>query len=85
LGAWVSSATDVVIAKIDATANDVDPRFGIKGFPTLKFFKAGSKDKPVEYNGDRSLRDLAKFLKDNASTQISLELPAADSGKKDEL
>jgi len=84
LGAWLSGVPDVVIAKIDSTANDVDPRLGIKGFPTLKLFKAGSKDKPVEYTGDRSLRDLAKFLKDNASTQFSLELPPADSGK-DEL
>jgi len=85
LGAWLNGVNDVVIAKVDATANDVDPRLGIKGFPTLKLFKAGSKDKPIDYNGDRSLRDLAKFLKDNASVQLSLELPPADIGKKDEL
>ena len=34
----------VVIAKMDATANFVDPAYGIQGFPTLKFFPSGSND-----------------------------------------
>jgi len=68
----------VVIAKIDATANDVDPRLGIRGFPTLKFFPAANKT-PIEYNGDRTQSDLATFITTHASVKI------AAGTNKDEL
>ena len=33
------------VAKIDATENqELASRFGVKGYPTIKFFKAGQKD-----------------------------------------
>ena len=37
----------------------------IQGFPTIKLFPAGAKDQPIEYAGDRSIEDLAKFVKEN--------------------
>lgn len=40
------------IAKVDATENkELGERFGIKGFPTLKFFKGGN---PGDYEGGRT-------------------------------
>jgi len=75
-----SNVPSVVIAKIDATANDVDPKLGIRGFPTLKFFPANNKT-PVEYNGDRTQEDLAAFISQQAS--ISFAPPAGST--KDEL
>ena len=48
---------DIVIAKIDATANE-HPSLNIEGFPTLKLYKPGSSSEPVDYQGDRSLDDL---------------------------
>ena len=56
-------ASQITIAKVDATANDVPDE--IQGFPTIKLFPAGAKDKPIEYSGDRSIEDLAKFVKEN--------------------
>jgi len=55
---------DVVIAKIDGTANDF-PRdtFEVQGFPTLYFKPAGAGSSIVQYNGDRGLKDLEKFVK----------------------
>src|SRR5438270_11056405 len=58
-----SYAEKVTIAKVDATANDVPDE--IQGFPTIKLFPAGSKDKPVDYSGSRTVEDLAKFIKEN--------------------
>jgi len=84
LGTELKGVESVVIAKIDATANDVNPSLGIKGFPTLKLFRANDKANPVDYNGDRTKADLIKFLNDNASVPIK-EQEAVAKENKDEL
>ena len=56
----LSGVEDLVIVKMDATANE-HPSLNISGFPTLKLYKAGT-DVPTDYNGDRSLKDLVQFL-----------------------
>jgi protein disulfide-isomerase A1 len=53
----------VVIAKVDATANDVPDE--IKGFPTIKLYPAGGKSDPVTYSGPRTVDDLIKFISEN--------------------
>jgi len=57
----------LVIAKMDATANDVDPKYNIQGFPTIKFFKAGSKQTPIDYSGGRTKEDFINFLEENVT------------------
>ena len=61
----------VVIAKVDATANDVPDE--IQGFPTIKLYAAGAKDKPVEYSGARTVDDLIKFIAENGKYKASVE------------
>jgi len=61
-------AKKVTIAKVDATANDVPDE--IQGFPTIKLFPAGGKGAPVDYKGDRSIADLADFIRDNGKYKI---------------
>ncbi|KAL8947764.1 MAG: hypothetical protein Q9222_005985, partial [Ikaeria aurantiellina] len=56
-------SSQIVIAKVDATANDVPDE--ISGFPTIKLFPAGSKDSPITYSGSRTIEDLANFIKEN--------------------
>lgn len=56
----LAGETDIVIAKMDATENE-HPAMPVTGFPTLKLFKPNSKV-GVNYDGDRSLKDLVKFL-----------------------
>lgn len=56
----------IVIAKMDATENEV-PGVNIKGFPTIKFYKNGSKNAPMDFDGDRTEEGMIKFLKENAS------------------
>jgi protein disulfide-isomerase A1 len=51
---------------MDATANEV-PGVDVSSFPTLKFWKNGSKDTPVDYSGERDLAGFLAFLKENTS------------------
>ena len=60
---------NVVIAKMDSTANEIDvPGLAVKGFPTLYFFKGNDKKNPVKYEEGRELNDLVAFLEKNAHT-----------------
>jgi protein disulfide-isomerase A6 len=50
------------IAKVDADSEkSLGKRFGIQGFPTIKYFD-GKSDKPEDYNGGRDLESLTEFL-----------------------
>lgn len=52
----------VQIAKVDADANrDLGQRFGVQGFPTLKWFD-GKSETPQEYNSGRDLDSLSNFI-----------------------
>lgn len=60
---------NLLIAEIDATENEVE-QVHITGFPTIKFWPAGKKDKPIDYNGERKSEDFIKFLKEKATHPI---------------
>ncbi len=54
---------DVVVAELDATANDWDrATFPVKGYPTLYLAKKGEKSSPIKYDGARTFEGLASFL-----------------------
>mmetsp|Transcript_47271 Transcript_47271/g.101194 ORF Transcript_47271/g.101194 Transcript_47271/m.101194 type:complete len:483 (-) Transcript_47271:57-1505(-) len=59
---------EVIIAKIDATANDIDG-VTVEGFPTIKLWRAGKKDQPVDYDGDRDVDGFLSWLQLHASRQ----------------
>lgn len=64
---------NLVIAKMDATANDVPVAFKAEGFPTIYFAPAGSKTKPEKYEGARELDDFVKFLQEKSTVSSSKE------------
>ncbi|XP_044047549.1 protein disulfide-isomerase A2 [Siniperca chuatsi] len=62
LGEKYADNDDIIIAKMDATANEVESVV-VEGFPTLKYFPAGGKE-VVDYTGKRDLDTMSKFLDD---------------------
>lgn len=56
----------VIIAEVNADEDRVlGDRFGIQGFPTLKFFPAGSTE-PEDYEGGRTAADLVRYMNEKA-------------------
>lgn len=61
------SSKNVQIAKVDADAEkSLGKRFGVQGFPTLKWFD-GKSDTPSDYSGGRDLESLTKFITEKTS------------------
>jgi len=71
LGKKMSSHDNIVIAKIDATANDYAPVFEVSGFPTIYFKPAKANAKPVKYEGKREVDDFVTFIKKHAINKIA--------------
>eukprot|EP00298_Acanthocystis_sp_HF-20_P003981 c14327_g1_i1.p1 GENE.c14327_g1_i1~~c14327_g1_i1.p1 ORF type:complete len:503 (+),score=225.89 c14327_g1_i1:61-1509(+) len=74
LGNAFANHPNVVIAKIDSTANDVDhPAVHVQGFPTIMFFPANAKDTPLVYEGERDLESLKAYVEEHATAVESHE------------
>ena len=65
LAADTKDIADLVIAKFDATVNEV-AGLEIRGYPTLKFYPKDNKD-GVDYSGGRELDEIKKWLGENSS------------------
>lgn len=90
LGEKFKDSADIVVAKMDSTANELSD-VKIQGFPTIKYFPKDS-DEIVDYNGERTLEAFTKFLesggKDSGpSEEEAEEVEETEDGekKKDEL
>jgi len=59
----------LTIAKVDATENEIQG-VTVQGFPTLKYFKAGSTE-PIDFEGERETDGIIDWLKKNASFEWS--------------
>lgn len=73
----------LVIAKMDATQNDAPPDYKAQGYPTLHFFKAGSKT-GVSYTGGRTKEDFVKFFQENCTHKEGIELKESKDSKEGE-
>ncbi|BBN05745.1 hypothetical protein MPTK1_3g15650 [Marchantia polymorpha subsp. ruderalis] len=64
--------SDVVIAKFDATANDVPgDLFDVQGFPTLYMYSA--EGVVTTYDGERSKEDIIKFINENRTKSAPVD------------
>jgi protein disulfide isomerase family A protein 3 len=67
LGDKFKGNDNIVISKIDGTANEIDyPGLAVRGFPSIFFFKGDDKTNPVKYEQGRDLDDFVNYLKENA-------------------
>ncbi|KAJ0033580.1 hypothetical protein NQD34_000687 [Periophthalmus magnuspinnatus] len=60
LGEKYANHTNIIIAKMDATANEAEG-VDIGGFPTLVYYPAEGKEE-VQYHGDKTLEKMSEFL-----------------------
>lgn len=88
LGEIFNGNSDVLIADIDHSNNDVVTPLDIEGYPTLVLYPAnGELDektglrKPVVFSGARDLESLIKFVKDEGALKV--DGGALKSGKED--
>lgn len=78
--------TDVVIAKMDATANEIDyPGLAVKGFPTLYWLRGDNKASPVKYEGGRELDDLVEYISKHAANSVPASAADQEEEDHDEL
>jgi protein disulfide-isomerase A1 len=76
LGEKYKDNADVVIAKMDATANELED-IKIQSFPTIKLFPKGS-DEVIDYQGERTLDGLSKFVDSNGKEAGKLSEETAE-------
>ncbi|KAK3407480.1 protein disulfide-isomerase like 2-1 [Eucalyptus grandis] len=68
VAAAFKSEDGVVIANLDADKyKDLGEKYGVSGFPTLKFFPKNNKD-GEEYDGGRDLDDFVNFINEKCGT-----------------
>merc|ERR1712113_897489 len=83
LGEKFADSADIVIAKMDSTANELED-IKIQGFPTIKLFHKGD-NKVVDYNGERTLEGFVKFLESDGKDGAAWEEEGEEEAGHDEL
>ena len=74
--AFAAAGNKVSIANVDADDHkSLGKRFGVQGFPTLKWFDGKQGSEPEDYNGGRDLESLTKFISEK--TGIKAKTPKA--------
>jgi len=60
---------NVVIAKVDADAHkDLGSRYGVTGFPTLKWFGKANKEEPLTYESARDIPAFVDYINQKSGT-----------------
>uniref|UniRef100_A0A1I8IHN6 protein disulfide-isomerase n=1 Tax=Macrostomum lignano TaxID=282301 RepID=A0A1I8IHN6_9PLAT len=66
----LAKESGIVIAKMDATANDVPQPYSVRGFPTIYFAPRNDKANPRAYEGGREVKDFINYLAREATDEL---------------
>eukprot|EP00892_Ulva_mutabilis_P003381 jgi/Ulvmu1/1414/UM011_0143.1 len=83
LAARFKDIESVVVAKMDGTANE-HPDIEVEGYPTLIFVPAREDADIIDFEGERSLKALTKFIKEHAVIPYELKKKAVESADKND-
>uniref|UniRef100_A0A1W7R9Z2 Protein disulfide-isomerase n=1 Tax=Hadrurus spadix TaxID=141984 RepID=A0A1W7R9Z2_9SCOR len=84
LGEKYKDKDDVIIARMDATANELE-HTKVNSFPTIKLYKKETNE-VIEYKGKRTFEALEKFIDSGGVEEKEPEeVPKETDSKKDEL
>jgi len=76
---------EAVLAKVDATVEkDLATKYGVKGFPTLKFFTNGDVETPADYSGGRTESTIVQWIRTRSMPPVSIleDADAVEAFKK---
>lgn len=71
VAATFKSESDCIVANVDGDDKknaELSKKYGVSGFPTIKFFSKDNKE-PINYEGGRSEADFVAFLNEHCGTQ----------------
>ncbi|CAL4887352.1 unnamed protein product [Urochloa decumbens] len=74
---------DVIIAKMDATNNDIPPDFAVEGYPTMYFYSSAGN--LLSYERGRTTEDIIDFIKKNKGSKTVETAVEDDSAENDAM
>jgi len=85
VGKAFKSIKSVVIAKLEGVENGYPENIYVEGFPTIYLFPANAKDKPIPFEGERTVAGFSEFIKQHASIPFEGKDQALDDKLAEEL
>uniref|UniRef100_A0A669EI38 protein disulfide-isomerase n=1 Tax=Oreochromis niloticus TaxID=8128 RepID=A0A669EI38_ORENI len=71
-GMLKAEGSDIRLGKVDATEEtELTQEYGVRGYPTIKFFKGGDKESPKEYSAGRQADDIVSWLKKRTGPAVA--------------
>ncbi|XP_034451921.1 protein disulfide-isomerase [Hippoglossus hippoglossus] len=71
-GMLKADGSAIRLGKVDATEEtELAQEYGVRGYPTIKFFKGGEKESPKEYSAGRQADDIVAWLKKRTGPAVA--------------
>ena len=72
----IFASDSIQMVRLDATKNEVNhPKVHINSFPAFYFFTVGDQENPMEYDGERSVVAIQKFI-ETFRSKVKTPLPS---------